>query len=65
MPYRYNSLLRQEGLLKVFEEKPNLFSLSPVAMYGCVPASTSGLTRMDTGATFPMSSAVAAMRSNR
>ena len=32
---------------------PNLFSLRPVEMYGCVFGSTSGFTRTDTGARLP------------
>lgn len=39
---------------------PNLFSLSPVEIYGWVPASTSGLMRIDTGAVFPSSPAISA-----
>ena len=43
---------------------PNLFSRSPVEMYGCVFGSTSGFTRTDTGARFPASAAMRSMRSS-
>ena len=43
---------------------PNLFSLSPVVMYGWVSASMSGLTRSDTGARSPAPAASAASLSS-
>ncbi|VVN48507.1 hypothetical protein PS662_06117 [Pseudomonas fluorescens] len=43
---------------------PNLFSLRPVEMYGCVPASTSGFTRNEIGARTPSSAATTCRRSS-
>ena len=43
---------------------PNLLLASPVAMWGCVFGSTSGLTRSATGATRPTSAATRASRSS-
>ena len=40
----------------------NLFSRKPVEIYGWVPASTSGLTRSDTGARLPIATAIADSR---
>src|SRR5438552_4941460 len=43
---------------------PNLLSRKPVATYGCVLGSTSGLMRKDTGAILPMLCATAASRAS-
>ena len=59
-----NRLLSLNKLRANFESIPNLFSDNPVEMYGCVCASTSGLTRIATRATFFISPAIAFISSN-
>ena len=43
---------------------PNLFSFLPVEILACVPASTSGLMRTETGATLPIEAAMSFSRSS-